>query len=45
MYHFVWVDQKEKQGYKFNVSLKRGIQLMKGTYAHNPNTGKHWLLM
>ena len=24
MYHFAWADQREKQGYKSNVSLKRG---------------------
>ena len=23
MYHFVWVDQREKQGYKSDVSMKR----------------------
>ena len=28
MYHFVWVDQREKQGYKSDVSLKRGIQII-----------------
>ena len=27
MYHFVWADQREKQGYKSDVSLKRGIQI------------------
>ena len=25
MYHFAWVDQK---GYKYDVSLKRGLQLV-----------------
>ena len=25
MYHFVWADQKAKQGYNWNVSLERGI--------------------
>ena len=25
IYHFTWVDQREKQGYKSDVSLKRGI--------------------
>jgi len=29
MYHFAWADQREKQGYKSNVSPKRGIQLVK----------------
>ena len=24
-YHFAWVDQRERQGYKSDVSLKRGI--------------------
>ena len=28
MYHFVWVDQRVKQGYKCDVSLKRGIQII-----------------
>ena len=28
MYHFVWADQREKQGYKCDVSLKRGIQII-----------------
>ena len=28
MYHFVWADQREKQGYKCDVSLKRGIQMI-----------------
>ena len=28
MYHFVWVDQRERQGYKCDVSLKRGIQII-----------------
>ena len=28
MYHFVWEDQREKQGYKCDVSLKRGIQII-----------------
>ena len=28
MYHFAWAHQKEKQGYKFDVSLKRRIQLV-----------------
>ena len=27
MYHFVWADQRENQGYKCDVSLKRGIQI------------------
>ena len=27
MYHFAWADQREKQGYKSDVSLKRGIQI------------------
>ena len=28
MYHFAWADQREKQGYKSDVSLKAGIQLV-----------------
>ena len=28
MYHFAWADQREKQGYKCDVSLKRGIQII-----------------
>ena len=28
MYHFTWVTQREIQGYKSDVSLKRGIQLV-----------------
>ena len=28
MYHFAWADQREKQGYNCNVSLKRGIQIV-----------------
>ena len=28
MYHFVWADHREKQGYKCDVSLKRGIQII-----------------
>ena len=28
MYHFVWADQREKQGYISDVSLKRGIQII-----------------
>ena len=28
MFHFVWADQREKQGYKYDVSLKRGIQIV-----------------
>ena len=28
MYHFVWEDQKEGQGYKYNVSLGGGIQII-----------------
>ena len=28
MYHFVWANQREKQGYKCEVSLKRGIQVI-----------------
>ena len=27
MYHFAWVDQREKQGYKSDVSLKAGMHL------------------
>jgi len=32
MHHFAWADQREKQGYKSNVSPKRGIQLVKGMH-------------
>ena len=28
MYHFVWADQREKQGYKCDASLKGGIQII-----------------
>ena len=28
MYHFAWADQREKQGCKSDVSLKRGTQLV-----------------
>ena len=28
MYHFVWADQREKQGYTCDVSLKGGIQII-----------------
>ena len=28
MYRFVWADQREKQGYKCDVSLKGGIQII-----------------
>ena len=28
MYHFVWADQREKQGYKGDVSLRGGIQMI-----------------
>ena len=28
MYHFVWADQREKQGNKCDVSLKGGIQII-----------------
>ena len=28
MYHFVWADQREKQGYKCDVSLKGVIQII-----------------
>ena len=28
MYHFAWVDQREKWGYKCDVSLKRGIKII-----------------
>ena len=28
MYHIVWADQREKQGYKSDVFLKRGIQII-----------------
>jgi len=33
MYHFAWADQREEQEYESNVSLKRGIQLVKGMYV------------
>ena len=35
MYHFAWVDQKVKWGYKSDVSLKRGIQLVV-TWENDP---------
>ena len=43
MYHFLCVDQREKQGYKSDVSLKRGTQIictlendaMHSLYRHN----------
>ena len=44
MYHFMWVDQREKQGYKCDVSLKRGIQIIytlendATLYRHNKAT-------
>ena len=44
MYHFVWADQREKQGYKCDVSLKRGIQIIctleddATLYRHNKST-------
>ena len=28
MYYFVWADQREKEGYKCDVSLKGGIQII-----------------
>ena len=28
IYHFAWADQREKQGYKCDVSLKGGIQII-----------------
>ena len=28
MYHFAWTNQREKQGYRSDVSLKRGIQIV-----------------
>ena len=28
MYHFVWVDQREEQGYKSDVTLMGGIQII-----------------
>ena len=28
IYHFVWADQRKKQGYKCDVSLKGGIQII-----------------
>ena len=28
MYHFAWANQREKQGYKCDVSLKGGIQII-----------------
>ena len=28
MYHFVWADQREKQGYECDVFLKGGIQII-----------------
>ena len=44
MYHFVWADQREKQGYKCNVSLKGGMQIIctlendATLYRHNKTT-------
>ena len=44
MYHFVWADQREKQGYKSDVSLKGGIQIIctlendATLYRHNKTT-------
>ena len=35
MYHFVWADQREKQGYKCDIFLKRGIQII-GTLEMMP---------
>ena len=28
IHHFVWTDQREKQGYKGDVSLRGGIQII-----------------
>ena len=28
MYHFVWADQREKQGYRSDVSLGGGMQMI-----------------
>ena len=44
MYHFVWVHQREKQGYKCDVSLRGGIQIIctlendATLYRHNKTT-------
>ena len=44
MYHFVWADQREKQGYKSDVSLRGGIQIICALendatlYRHNKAT-------
>ena len=45
MYHFVWADQREKQGYKSDVSLKGGIQIIctletdaNSSYRHSKST-------
>ena len=45
MCHFVWADQTENQGYKCDVSLKRGIQIICTLendatllYRHNKST-------
>ena len=44
MYHFVWADQRERQGYKSDVSLKGGIQIIcilvndATLYRHNKTT-------
>ena len=44
MYSFVWVDQREKQGCKYDASLERGIQIIcmlendATLYRHNKAT-------
>ena len=46
MYHLVWADQRKKQGYKCDVSLKSGIQIICTlendatlyVYRHNKST-------
>ena len=44
MCHFVWADQREKQGYKCDVSLRGGIQIIctlggdAALYRHNKST-------
>ena len=38
MYHFVWANQREKQGYKSDVSQKAGIQLVASWEIYKPET-------
>ena len=47
MYHFAWVDQKEKQGYKCDVSLKGGNLVAKCFLTRSPLliVGLHLLII